>query len=231
MNTKERFIEYLKSKKVGQTAFEVAAGLSRGSIAKKTGFSADSLEKIASYCTDLDITWLITGEGSMYKNADINIDPEREEKLVNVEEIKPMPTLTGRRGALVYDIDATCGVMSRPMDFAVERVIGVVDLPEIKESSPIIRANGDSMEPVIFDGDRIVVREVINKSSLFYGQIYLIITEEYRMIKYIRKCAEDEDNYVILRSKNKEYDDIKLHRGEIQKLFVVENILSVKVQL
>lgn len=218
---------------MGQTAFEVAAGLSRGSIAKKTGFSADSLEKIASYCTDLDITWLVTGAGSMYKNVDtdINIDPEREEKLVNVEQIKPTSTLTGRRGALVYDIDATCGVMSRPMDFAVERVIGVVDLPEIKESSPIIRANGDSMEPVIFDGDRIVVREVINKSSLFYGQIYLIITEEYRMIKYIRKCAEDEDNYVILRSKNKEYDDIKIHRREIIKLFVVENILSVKTQL
>lgn len=59
----------------------------------------------------------------------------------------------------------------------------------------------------------------------------MIVLDEYRMIKYIRKCEDDEENYVILRSKNKEYDDIKLPRKDIRKLFVVENILSVKTQL
>ena len=45
MSTKERFVEYLKIKGIGQTAFEESAGLSRGAIAKKTGFNADSIEK------------------------------------------------------------------------------------------------------------------------------------------------------------------------------------------
>ena len=36
MTTKERFVEYLKFKGMGQTAFEESAGLSRGAIAKKT---------------------------------------------------------------------------------------------------------------------------------------------------------------------------------------------------
>lgn len=35
MSTKERFVEYLKIKGIGQTAFEESAGLSRGAIAKK----------------------------------------------------------------------------------------------------------------------------------------------------------------------------------------------------
>lgn len=68
MSTKERFVEYLKIKGIGQTAFEESAGLSRGAIAKKTGFSADSIEKIASACPDLDINWLVTGEGEMMKS-------------------------------------------------------------------------------------------------------------------------------------------------------------------
>ena len=51
------------------------------------------------------------------------------------------------------------------------------------------------------------------------------------MIKYIRRYEKDEDNYIILRSENKEYDDIRLHKSKIIKLFIVENILSVKTQI
>ena len=51
------------------------------------------------------------------------------------------------------------------------------------------------------------------------------------MIKYIRRYEPDEENYIILRSENPKYDDIKLHKGKIRKMFIVENILSVKTQL
>ena len=73
MSTKERFVEYLKIKGIGQTAFEESAGLSRGAIAKKTGFNADSIEKIASACPDLNINWLITGIGNMTINTNSSI--------------------------------------------------------------------------------------------------------------------------------------------------------------
>lgn len=67
MTSKERFIDYLKEKGLGQTAFEKSAGLSRGQIAQKVGFSAATLEKIAAACPDLNLEWLITGEGEMLK--------------------------------------------------------------------------------------------------------------------------------------------------------------------
>lgn len=74
MNTKERFIEYLKYKKIGQTNFESKAGLSRGTISQKSGFSATSIEKIAAACSDLNLEWLIKGEGEMIKNNnEINV--------------------------------------------------------------------------------------------------------------------------------------------------------------
>lgn len=71
MSIKERFVEYLKYKGIGQTAFEESAGLSRGAIAKKTGFSADSLEKIIAACPDLNINWLLTGIGEMLTGNNI----------------------------------------------------------------------------------------------------------------------------------------------------------------
>lgn len=68
MKTKERFILYLKFKNLGQTAFEESAGLSRGTISQKSGFSANSIEKIAAICPDLNLDWLITGNGEMLKS-------------------------------------------------------------------------------------------------------------------------------------------------------------------
>lgn len=134
-------------------------------------------------------------------------------------------------GTPVYDIDATCGTESRDMDFTDEHIVGYVDLPGVNKNACIIRANGDSMEPRIFDGNMVVIREIKNWEDVFYGQIYLILLDEYRMIKYIRRYEPDEGNYIILRSENPKYDDIKLHKSKIRKLFIVENILSVRAQL
>lgn len=134
-------------------------------------------------------------------------------------------------GTLVYDIDATCGMENREIDFANEDVIGSINLPFISKNSVIIRANGDSMQPKICDGDLVAIREIFSWDDVYYGQIYMVLLDEYRMIKYIRRCAEDEEHYIILRSENDNYDDIKLHKSKIRKLFLVENILSIKNQL
>lgn len=134
-------------------------------------------------------------------------------------------------GTPVYDIDGTCGIDGREMRFADDSIIGSVNLLGISKSAKIITANGDSMEPVVHDGSRVVLREILSWTDIYYGQIYLILMEEYRMIKYIRRYEKDEENYVILRSENPRYDDMKIHKDKIRKLFIVENILSVKNQI
>ena len=119
---------------------------------------------------------------------------------------------------------------SRPIVFADEHIIGHVNLPNVSPTAAIIRANGDSMEPHIHDGDWIAVREVKNMNVLYYGQVYVVITDELRLLKYLRR-DEDEQHYVILRSENKNYDDIRLAKSEIRHLFIVENILSLHIKL
>ena len=159
----------------------------------------------------LNAGWLLTGEGEMVKQS--------TKTVVEVAEY----------GTPVYDIDATCGNLSRPIVFTDEHIIGHVNLPNVSSSAVIIRANGDSMEPHIHDGDWIAVREVFNFNELYYGQVYLVITEELRLLKYLRK-DEDEQNYVILRSENDRYDDIRLAKSSIRSLFIVENVLSLKIK-
>ena len=205
---KERTLEFIKSKNISVKEFEIRCGLSNGYIsAMRKGFGADKLNNVLTAYPELNRDWLLYGEGKQTK------------EVIEVVE----------QGTPVYDIDATCGDLSRPIVFADEHIIGHVNLPNVSSNAVIIRANGDSMEPHINDGDWIAVREVFNFNELYYGQVYLVITEELRLLKYLRK-DEDEQNYVILRSENDRYDDIRLAKSSIRSLFIVENVLSLKIK-
>lgn len=151
---------------------------------------------------------------------------ERSDKTISVQQTDIKEST--RKGALIYDIDATCGLSGRDIEFTDERVVGSIDAPEINPDSKIIFATGDSMLPLITSGDRVVIRRIESWDYFNYGQVYLIITNEYRFIKRVRRHPKDDENLILLRSENSEFDDIDLPRKEIIHLFIVENILSIK---
>ena len=154
------------------------------------------------------------------------LSDERNEKTITVNQTAISPNK--RKGALIYDIDATCGLNGRDIEFTDEKVIGSIDAPEINPESKIIFATGDSMLPLIASGDRVVIRKIESWDYFNYGQVYLIITNEYRFIKRVRRHPKDVENLILLRSENPNYDDIDLPKREIIHLFIVENILSIK---
>lgn len=214
---KERTIEFIKYKGISVKEFEIRCGLSNGYVANmRKGYSAEKLKDVLSAYPELNRDWLLYNEGEMLKEQPTEPPPQ----VVEVVE----------HGTPVYDLDATCGDRSRPIVFTDEHIIGHVNLPNVSPTAVIIRANGDSMEPHIHDGDWIAVREVANLNVIYYGQVYLVITNEYRLLKYLRR-DEDEQHYVILRSDNANYDDIRLPKNEIRHLFIVENILSLHIKL
>jgi phage repressor protein C with HTH and peptisase S24 domain len=211
------FREYLG---IGQTAFEVNIGVARGYFSNVKTLGSDRILRIHTKYPELNIEWLVTGNGEMIKNA------EREQKTIEISE--SAISETKRKGALIYDIDATCGLNGRDIEFTDEKVIGSIDAPEINPDSKIIFATGDSMQPLIASGDRVVIRKIESWDYFNYGQVYLIITNEYRFIKRVRRHPKDADNLILLRSENPDYDDIDLPKREIIHLFIVENILSIK---
>lgn len=211
---KQRLIDYLRYKNISNRKFEMRCGLSVGYVrAIRKSIQPDKISSIALAYPELNTGWLLTGEGEMLKSDDRN------------SAIAVAPNeLNSLTGAPVYDIDATCGKEMRTLED--ETIIGHVDLPEIRKDAVIIKATGNSMTPAIVSGDRIAVREIKSWEYIAYGQIYLIVTPEYRLLKYIRKS--EKPDFIILRSENTDYDDIEMPKRDIIKLFIVENILSIK---
>lgn len=221
MGLKERLLNYIAYKGIDKATLERNSGLSNDAVSKMgDNTRTKTLDKISNTYPDINIAWLKTGVGEML------INEERKEKMISIDQTAISETR--RKGALIYDIDATCGIEGRDIEFTDEKVIGSIDAPEINPDSKIIFATGDSMLPLIASGDRVVIRKIESWDYFNYGQVYLIITNEYRFIKRVRRHPKDADNLILLRSENPEYDDIDLPKREIIHLFIVENILSIK---
>lgn len=129
------------------------------------------------------------------------------------------------KGAPVYDVDATAGHMPICNMFTTENVIGYLDMPGIDPCHPVIRVNGNSMTPQVPDGAYIQIREISDPSVIFWGQMYLVELEDYRMVKILRRNPDDPGS-VILHSYNPDYDDVEVPRNSILKLFIVEHIFT-----
>ncbi|MDO4512021.1 MAG: XRE family transcriptional regulator [Bacteroidales bacterium] len=129
-------------------------------------------------------------------------------------------------GTPVYDIDVTAGSMPRARMFADDLVVGHINLPDIiSENCRIVRVSGDSMSPVIRSGDYIAVRELTNMQYIFWGQIYVVLLDDLRLVKYVRR--HDDPNMVILRSENPNYDDMEISRADIRELMMVQHVLHL----
>lgn len=131
------------------------------------------------------------------------------------------------QGAPVYDIDVTAGHAELSSMFTDERVIGHLNLPNVNPAYPIVRVSGDSMAPRISNGSFISIRPIGADAPIFWGQTYVVVTEDYRMVKVLRR-HHDPDK-VILHSYNPDYDDMELPRRLIRSLYLVETVLTYDV--
>lgn len=204
-----------------QTAFAERIGIDASNFSKhlkgKLPISDNLLNKIV-VAVGASKKWLLTGEGEMWNTTG---NTENGISTITVDAIHPNTTA----GAKIYDIDVTAGDIARERMFANEHIIGSINIPTVHPDCCIVRVSGDSMSPVIGNGDLIAIREIRNKNLIFWGHIYVIVLDDYRMVKYIRR--HPDPSQVILRSENPQYDDIEVAKSDIRDLFLVENIIRI----
>ena len=165
--------------------------------------------------------WLLDGTDLPFGKTPVRIDASQQ----------LMPATGAAEVATpVYDVDATAGLSSgRNELFASENIIGWVNLPNMSPHCRIVRVSGDSMAPVIMDGDFIAVRELSNPNQIYWGQIYIVQLDDFRLVKYVRRHTDP--NMVVLRSENPNYDDMDVRRNDIHEMLLVQHVLHLNSRL
>jgi hypothetical protein len=64
-NIKERIFQLIEYKGINKRKFYLETGVSNGVLDKKGGYSLDTIEKIISTYSDINLIWLLTGKGAM----------------------------------------------------------------------------------------------------------------------------------------------------------------------
>lgn len=125
-----------------------------------------------------------------------------------------------------YDLPVSAGELGVLItgNEANKKADGYIDIPLFAGCESVLPVIGLSMEPIIFSGDFIGIRSIPNVSQrwdfLQTGKIYLIVTREERMIKYISQA--DDSEYIVCKSPN--YSPFKVHKREILQVFRVAAI-------
>lgn len=132
-------------------------------------------------------------------------------------KLTKLDTQTSGKPVPVYDIDFTASDVTQFSDFP-EKIIGYIDLAGFKKCIAFVKVRGNSMFPTFTAGDIIGLEPMEDITIIEYGQPFGVVTKSGQsLIKTIRK-GKDADN-LILRSNNKEFDDIDIHKNQIEKLY------------
>lgn len=149
----------------------------------------------------LNMNWIMTGEGEMYI--------ENNSVLLN-NKIK---------GAIPYyaDLPVSAGTNGLSIVHEEENPTGYMLIPNISAEQlfPVI---GCSMLPRIKAGDIIGVNRVNRWERVEPDKIYMIITNEERMLKRLRIDNENND---ILWCVSDNYHEFKIYKNEIKNIFHV----------
>lgn len=130
-------------------------------------------------------------------------------------------------GLPFYDVDVTLGFDNLPNDqTAIPSYC--MNIPAFKNCDCAVPCYGRSMVPEINDGAIIAIKE-INKDSVLPGEAYLIITEEYRTVKYIRTIKGNSTKWRLVPENTDEYDEMLIDIDKVLKVFLVKGVITNKI--
>ncbi len=166
--------------------------------------------------------WLEFGEGDMLK-SEIKYSVEGASTNNTIEEQKAEYRIRKKSentGVPYFDVDFIGGYDMVENDQSVTPTY-YIDFPQYNNADHWINVTGHSMEPRISHGDKIAIKHLNDwETYILYGEIYAIVTDEYRTIKRVRR-SKISDDYIRLIPLNAEFDEQDIPKSIVRNVFQV----------
>lgn len=244
MNTLIRIKEFIDKKGLSISAFEKSIGISNGAFASQLKnnktIGVDKLENILNIYSELNPSWLLTGEGEMLKS---NVVPVI---IANVEE--PQTYLAKRRtmkntnaiikkekeyqGVPIYNVPIDASFLERFRDETYYEPIGFLNLPKLRNCDFAAVVSGNSMYPLMKSGSIIFCRIVnanLNTDTGYFdeGEMYFVSTVNgFETVKYVQ--SGDNIDELLLIPHNEKIRPTIIKKSNVLRMCIVEAWLNYR---
>lgn len=224
---KDRILEFLGNQKISKNKFYAETGVANGTLDKRSGVTGDTIRKIYTAYPEINLEWLITGQGNMIKSPFITINGNAKsirEKYASVTNMDP-ESISEENFILnsslefipIFSLNK-----SRPLQ-------GYLSIPNLNLCDGASYVKTDSMYPLIKPGDIVCFKLVNNTNQIFWGEMYIVHMnidgEKFMTIKNIEK-SELGEKYVSLTSYNKKYGQVDILLEEISWKAIIKAHVS-----
>lgn len=244
MSLLSKNIKFLRSKLgISQDDFATQIGVKRGVAGSietgRTEPSVDLLLKLSEVFL-VDVDSLIKLDIESLKNERDGIETSANDEVhhSNVIEYGKKEIVEVTQGKLITMSESKSGHKQTPFfnivvsagehgitDWGMEEPTGFfIDIPSFRAADAAFPVLGFSMEPEISNGDIVGVKEMQKWDIVDTAGVYMLITDQERMIKRL-KPDDDDDNMFWCLSNN--YAPFKLLRTDIRKMFKVVACISI----
>lgn len=199
---------YLSSKGITPYEFYKESGTTRGILGQNNGISEDNISRFLAYAPDVNVGWLLTGEGNMLKS-----ESDTHELVSSTEQ-----PISSNEGAPYYDVEFQGGFTDSFNDQTIypDRHIYI---PGFERVQVWCNISGHSMEPRIGHQDIIGLRQCLVQDIQF-GKIYAVVLKSKRTVKILRKSNNPQMlRYVPIN--DKEFDEQEFPITDIINIFEV----------
>lgn len=127
----------------------------------------------------------------------------------------------------IFELDVSASNIQLFQD-SPEIIAGYMSFPGFDDCDFGLTVRGDSMYSTYKNGSVIACKKIGDMEIIQYGEAYLIITSEQRMVKRLQKGTTKE--YLLCKSDNpstyedgrKKFEDFEIHRSKILHLYLVK---------
>ncbi len=200
---KERVLSVFKAKKINVNRASKLLGIPQRTLNRQVNedgkVGMELVYSLLNTFPDVSPSWLVLGQGEMLQDADA---------IEAFNDASPYYS----------DLPVTAGLKDA-FDPSREKPTGYISMPNWAAQF-YFPVSGTSMEPEIHSGDIVGVNKVESLREVDPDKIYMIVTNESRMIK---RCHTDENDDSVMWCVSPNYPAFKIKKTDICAMFHVVN--------
>lgn len=210
---KERLIQAIDRLGITKAQFEKNVGLSNGFVDKSgDNTRKSSLEKISNIYPQINVNWLMTGDGNMFKDAyKPSVHAPGKSDHMHIVPLLPVSAQGGSFNDFVESVkESDC-----------EKIVSPV-----KSADLAITVSGDSMTPRYPSGCKILIKRINEKAFIEWGHVYVLDTCNGVVIKKIEPGADE--NELICESLNPIYKPFRVSMDDVYGVYKVIMMMNLE---